>query len=629
MTDSSPPTIFVKNLTSPLTRLERGQRITKSDILELGTVRERDYTMLMMLKEYSEYLHPEVIKSKYFVMQECLQIIRKKILVDKLKYYGKRIQKEKLSLTSVLDLISNEKVLKPFWNEYTPVISRQLWLPTKTDCADLDSSLLTGSLKNQTQNSWFSMRFQLKTSLLQTSLRKTSFQSQQSLSQETMATDLPSTEDKENSTKQKKQRRKKNKNKNPDDQLSATKIRIYPTKEQKKTLDNWFGASRFIYNRVLSYLKTEFETLRTENQGKNKDEKIVKDILNKKKLRSLFVNNTNFETENTWMNEIDHDLRDEALSDIMKDYKTNFAKVKAGYNKTFNIRFKSKRDSNSISVLSKKWGMKRGFYSSVLSSSKLKAEMQLPKDLGYTSRLLKTEDGKYYLCIPKKLVGKQTQIRSDEFNIIENKSNKLENQKPVIKIISIDPGVRTFLTGYDLDGIIVKAGHYDIARLARLAHYKNKLQGRITKITNHTERYRVKKAMQKLSSRISNLVTDMHKKLAKWLCQRYNKILIPKLSLHEFKNVGRKTRAKMAMLRHCEFVDRLVNKSREYKACKVKIVREEYTSKTCGNCGKIKHNLYASKVFKCDHCNVELERDPQAARNIFIKDEMESLSFTL
>ena len=50
--------------------------------------------------------------------------------------------------------------------------------------------------------------------------------------------------------------------------------------------------------------------------------------LNKKELRSKFVNNENFKEENKWILETPYDIRDEAMNDLIKSYKTNYAKNK-------------------------------------------------------------------------------------------------------------------------------------------------------------------------------------------------------------------------------------------------------------------------------------------------------------
>ena len=54
---------------------------------------------------------------------------------------------------------------------------------------------------------------------------------------------------------------------------------------------------------------------------------------------------------------------------------------------------------------------------------------------------------------------------------------------------------------------------------------------------------------------------------------------------------------------------------------KLLIVDESYTSKTCGQCKKINMKLGSSKKFICSNCGLNIDRDLNAARNIYIKNK--------
>ena len=49
-------------------------------------------------------------------------------------------------------------------------------------------------------------------------------------------------------------------------------------------------------------------------------------------------------------------------------------------------------------------------------------------------------------------------------------------------MISLDPGVRTFMTGYNPSGIAVEWGKNDIGRVYRLCHAYDKLQSKRVQI---------------------------------------------------------------------------------------------------------------------------------------------------
>jgi putative transposase len=91
----------------------------------------------------------------------------------------------------------------------------------------------------------------------------------------------------------------------------AIKVRIFPDKEQKTILNQWFGIRRFIYNKCIAIIKEDYK-----NQIKT----------TQKRLRELVVNNVNYVQNNTWMIDYEYDLRDEAMRDALKNLKSNLAK---------------------------------------------------------------------------------------------------------------------------------------------------------------------------------------------------------------------------------------------------------------------------------------------------------------
>lgn len=504
-------------------------------------------------------------------MQESVATIKNKILKGRLKFLKTSSQTQHLSKTLHLDSIGTDQALIPFWSKSTMEMSKQLWLPTKTECVDLDCSLWNGSSKNLMLNSWFSTRIMNSKTQLQ-NYQKIYFQSLQSLLPKIMDLEQESIEEKEKKPKKKKKSKKKPAEK-------AIKIRIYPTKEQKITLKEWFGVTRFIYNKCLYEI------------NQNKDKKLTL-----KELRKRVINNDNYKEKDQWMLKYEYDLRDEALQDLLKNIKSNLEK-----GKKFEIKYKRKKDKeNSISVLSKKWNKTKNFYSCVFRPDILKSSENLPTKLIYTSRLMVTPTKKYYLAIPKplKMAG--------------------ENQALKNSMIFLDPGVKNFITGYDPSGKIIIFGERYIGRIARLLHYKKKIQSRISK-ANHKKKINLKKGMLNIFEKIRNLVSEIHKKLTKWLCENYTNIYLPRLNFHKCKNLNKKSKEKMASLRHCKFLERLIDKTREYACTKVYEVNEAFTSKTCSNCGYQKENLGNKDEYDCDNCNLKIGRDINASKNIMLR----------
>lgn len=134
----------------------------------------------------------------------------------------------------------------------------------------------------------------------------------------------------------------------------------------------------------------------------------------------------------------------------------------------------------------------------------------------------------------------------------------------------------------------------------------------------------MKRAARRIRKKIRNLVDEVHKKLTKFLVDRFNTVLLPNFETKRMvrraeRRIGSKTARAMLGWAHFRFRQRLLNKCREYPWCKVIICDEHYTSKTCGNCGFIDYNLGQKKTFSCPQCCTEMDRDVNAARNILLR----------
>jgi len=181
-----------------------------------------------------------------------------------------------------------------------------------------------------------------------------------------------------------------------------------------------------------------------------------------------------------------------------------------------------------------------------------------------------------------------------------------EKQDPCTKnVIALDPGIRTFMTGYDPNGIAYEFGSKDISKIYRLYHSLDKLQAKYSQHgVGHHKRWRMRKAGARIRKKIHNLIHDFHCKLSKFLCTNYHFVLLPSFESSHMvrkgqRRINRKTARAMNTWSHYKFQQRLIHKSREYPCCKVAIVNEAYTSKTCGKCGTINNNLAGNNIFTC------------------------------
>jgi putative transposase len=380
------------------------------------------------------------------------------------------------------------------------------------------------------------------------------------------------------------------------------KIRLYPTSKQKTVLLQWFGAARWTYNQCVAYWRSD-----------QLDKKY-----NKKHLRSLFLNDTAVTQQSTpelqtKMKDIfvstPYDIRDEGMNDFLKAIKTSNVLKKNGRVKQYGFKFRSRKDrSQSIGIGHKHW--KNGScFTSFFGKDPIPSAEEYPS-CKYDMRMTMDNLGQFYLCIPQPL-----ELKDD-------------NQVPIDteygNILSLDPGVRTFQTGYDPSGKVIEFSKGDKGRIVRLCHHMDNLQSRIDLCKNARKSRRMKRALVRMQHRIRNLVDEMHKKLVSFMVRNYRVILLPDFNTSQMvvrgaRKIRSKTVRSMLTWSHYRFKQRLLNKTREHLYCKVLIVTEEYTSKTCGVCGHIHQKLGGSKVFKCPSCRGVTDRDVNGARNILIK----------
>lgn len=374
-------------------------------------------------------------------------------------------------------------------------------------------------------------------------------------------------------------------------------MRIYPNQKQKEMLTKCFNASRFVYNKTLEFINNWY----TEN----------KKMPNLTNIREKLIHNDSpLVLENPWLVEdFVYDFRDSCMLRCVHNFKTNIAKCKKT-KKPFKIHFKSKKldITPSIDILARYWNPKteRSWWSFTkkLKCRDKRLDNKLPETIDHTCTIIKLQDGNFYVHFPM----------NDE----PKKNNIFEHER----IASLDIGVRDMHTIFcPNNNIAITLGKSINIKIARRLHHVRKLQSLCTsKEINHRTRYHIKnRVYPRELQRIQHLIEDYRKTNIKFMCDNFNTILIPKLSFHDIKNLNKKSKSIMATLSHCKFVDDLTIKSRQYENCNVIIVTEEYTSKTCSNCGILKHNLGSSKTFKCNNCNNIFDRDINASKNILLK----------
>lgn len=212
--------------------------------------------------------------------------------------------------------------------------------------------------------------------------------------------------------------------------------------------------------------------------------------------------------------------------------------------------------------------------------------------LSYDSR-----DKKYYLLLPTNVDGIKREGKDT---------------------ISLDTGVRTFQTGYSPQGHVLEIGKKACDRISYLLKRADKLDTSY-KFTS-VSKYRKRRLLT--YKKISNLIDELHWKSISYLTSNYSLIYLPDFRIKGMvkgKRLSRMVKRLLYMFSYYKFKERLLWKA-GLAGVEVKVVDESYTSKTCSNCGYLHSGLGSNKIFECPNCSIVMDRDINAARNIYIKN---------
>jgi len=200
------------------------------------------------------------------------------------------------------------------------------------------------------------------------------------------------------------------------------------------------------------------------------------------------------------------------------------------------------------------------------------------------------------------------------------------------KICSIDQGVVTPYVVYSLDNImeigrncnekiLKKCKEIDIIQSrTSLTYYKDKYNNNELKNITRKVKYKLRKALHRKIEHIKNMKDELHNKTIKYLTDNFKGIILPPFETQKMASkLSSKTARSLYNLSFYQFRTKLKNKAEEMNV-HIYEYNEPYTSKTCGNCGKINYSLGNSRVFKCSRCNLIIDRDMNGARNIFLRN---------
>jgi putative transposase len=510
-------------------------------------------------------------------MPEFQVALRSPILQHRLSFLSLVTPIPKSLPTSAADSISSAKVFKPYWSEFSTIVAAQLSLPTKIGSVDLGSILLHGSAAASKPKYWFSTKL--------TSAQNAKWLRIFSPSSTSLVADCTDSEN----TKSK--------------SLKTLSYRVYPSKELEAIWKKWVAAARKIYNISIAFLN---QHQGYEQIGKSGGKRGFRAMLKASGLIpswctelgiSKVLDNASMEAFIAWK-------ETKKCPSFIGKGKAKKPHSSAGKKMA---RFRSIRDQK-LTLQFDPTAYKNGNW--MVSRTK---HISPPEFRGHSCCVL--TDG-------------ATELTSNKgrwfahFAVAQNPApiRSLEQ-----KIVSLDPGVRTFMTGFD-GGNFLEFANGDFSRIAKLCLHLDKLKSRhdLSKGGRFKRlRFRLRQAMEKVRTRIKNLRTECHKQVGSYLARNYDIIVLPTFETSQMvakkaRKLHSKTARAMMTWAFYQFSQTLEHLCNRYGSRLVRIT-EEYTSKTCVSCGHVHQKLGSSKKFKCPNCGFEIPRDFNGAGGIMLK----------
>ena len=355
--------------------------------------------------------------------------------------------------------------------------------------------------------------------------------------------------------------------------IKCKKIILLPNNKQRKILLDWLNSVRLMYNQTLIFIRNRY---RLKEKTIINFRNLRKELMKKKNiLKKLYKTPTHI---------LDSGIKLASIS-----YKSAFTNFKNNNIKHFNIRYIKQKKITHIMDIEKSFFNSFTFCPTILGKKMLNKSNFSYNEITKDCKLHYSQKNKRFtLLIPEEK---------------EKKIKEFDNS-----FISVDPGVRTFLTGMSNNK------HYEICTTGyiTLKKYLNKIDN--VKGGNNKEKWKYK---------LRNKVTDLHWKSINFLMkQNKNTIVIGNWStkncISKKYSLNKMLKRVCNSLRYFDFLNKLIYKS-NYNNISLKIQNESYTSKLCSTCGTINKNLGSKKKFECLHCKMIYDRDMNACRNILIK----------
>ncbi len=446
---------------------------------------------------------------------------------------------------------SKDKDISPYWSGFTAAISSQVWLPILADPKSPDLKSSKGMPSATATGSWFRSTWTNAPDGESQNLFPTDFTSPMSEFTESAATPT-----------------------------QARKIRVYPTKDQRRILKLWFDAARWCFNETVARLKADTE-LKASWKGIKTG--IIHAVPERLKEAPYQVKNIAVRDACLAMSEVKR--RNKALGPGLPPQEYH------------QLHFRSRKAPKQGCYIPQSAVTEFGAYYTILGN--LRMTEDLPEEHG-DSRLT-LHNGQYHMAVTmpaERRVG-ETQARA----------------------VALDPGIRNFLTWFsETDTGHIAPGAF--GKIQRLCHHLDDLLSQAKLEKKRFAKRNKYRAADRMRLRIRNLTDELHHQAARWLVDHFDILLLPTFETSEMVLRGaRKLRSKSVrnLLSYAHYRFQQFLKWKCWQTGKaLLLVNEAYTSKTCSWNGEIIANLGGRKVIAGSD-GIRLDRDTNGARGIFLR----------
>ena len=369
-------------------------------------------------------------------------------------------------------------------------------------------------------------------------------------------------------------------------EVRAYKTELAPTNYQKTKFRQNFGAARYAYNFALIEKKKAIEKFKeTGDKEKIPNAIDLHKVLNKKKGTE----------ELPWGFEVSKCAFQESMRDCDQAFKRFFSNCKKKSGKKGFPKFKSKKnEKQSFRVTGSIKVTESGHIQiPTIGRVKLKELEYLPLNAHILSASISSRAGKFFISLSvREEVNKETVTAKN-------------------LIVGVDLGIKTLAV------LSTGESFANPKALKKREQQLKRAQRKLSKSKKDSKnRAKQKVRVQRIHYKISNIRKDALHKATTKITNENQVIVIEDLSVSGMLK-NHKLAKSVADVSFYEFRRQLTYKS-ERKGRELRVVDRFFTSsKTCSCCGHKKESLLLNeRIFSCEKCGKEIDRDLNAAINL-------------